>query len=191
MALVKCSECGGEVSTKAMACPKCGAPVPQHALPAPVVVAKVAAKSEISPGQGCVSLLCGVGVIAWIAYCQTQAPEPMKAYSNAPQTQIAEAAAPETPEWTKGGTLHKATVAEWNAATAANRLATAADVVFTLKSSGNLPEKLAFSDWGGALSTSTALRTCVDAALLNPPASIRKSAVSQYAAACILMMGDK
>jgi rRNA maturation protein Nop10 len=27
MALTKCRECGGEVSTLAQACPKCGAPV--------------------------------------------------------------------------------------------------------------------------------------------------------------------
>lgn len=29
MALIKCKECGGEVSTKAKACPKCGAKVPR------------------------------------------------------------------------------------------------------------------------------------------------------------------
>ena len=28
MALIKCKECGADVSTSATACPKCGAPVP-------------------------------------------------------------------------------------------------------------------------------------------------------------------
>tara|TARA_B100001123_G_C15211165_1_gene987317 strand:+ start:340 stop:753 length:414 start_codon:yes stop_codon:yes gene_type:complete len=34
MALIKCSECGDKVSTKAMACPHCGAPVEGRAAPA-------------------------------------------------------------------------------------------------------------------------------------------------------------
>lgn len=30
MALVRCDECGGAVSDRAIACPRCGAPVPQE-----------------------------------------------------------------------------------------------------------------------------------------------------------------
>lgn len=37
MALVKCGECGNEVSDRAAACPKCGAPVTQEVAP-PVAV---------------------------------------------------------------------------------------------------------------------------------------------------------
>lgn len=29
MALIKCPECGREISDKAIACPNCGSPVPQ------------------------------------------------------------------------------------------------------------------------------------------------------------------
>ena len=31
MAIMKCEECGGDVSTKAATCPKCGAPAPTDA----------------------------------------------------------------------------------------------------------------------------------------------------------------
>lgn len=33
MALIRCAECGGEVSTTATACPKCGATVPKPSKP--------------------------------------------------------------------------------------------------------------------------------------------------------------
>ena len=33
MALIKCPECGREISDKAIACPNCGSPVPQKMIP--------------------------------------------------------------------------------------------------------------------------------------------------------------
>jgi hypothetical protein len=39
MALIKCAECGKEISDKAVACPNCGAPVAQQMHQAPVAKA--------------------------------------------------------------------------------------------------------------------------------------------------------
>ena len=51
MAIIKCPECGREVSDKATACPQCGAPVQAHPLsapapPTPVAVAVPAPTAE-------------------------------------------------------------------------------------------------------------------------------------------------
>jgi len=35
VAIIKCSECGGEISDKAASCPKCGAPISNNAAPLP------------------------------------------------------------------------------------------------------------------------------------------------------------
>ena len=49
MALVKCGECGGEVSDKAIACPKCGAkPESPISVNSNIEVAQVATKSGLS-----------------------------------------------------------------------------------------------------------------------------------------------
>ncbi len=42
MSLEKCPECGGQVSTKARACPHCGAPRMPHAMLAFAIVTLVA-----------------------------------------------------------------------------------------------------------------------------------------------------
>ncbi len=44
MALIKCLECGNDVSDKASACPKCGAPATAQALPASMVPAIIQAE---------------------------------------------------------------------------------------------------------------------------------------------------
>lgn len=59
MALIKCGECGNEVSDKATACPKCGAPVAQTAS-----VAAARPRKKSSPVAGIVSLLVLAGLLS-------------------------------------------------------------------------------------------------------------------------------
>lgn len=56
MALLKCRDCGNEVSTAANACPKCGAPMPTAS---PKRIAK-------GVGYGCASVFVGVLILAAI-----------------------------------------------------------------------------------------------------------------------------
>ncbi len=62
MALIKCPECGNEVSTVAASCPKCGAPIASQGIQTPL--ATVQRTSKPLKAQGCLSvvLLC-IGVI--------------------------------------------------------------------------------------------------------------------------------
>ncbi len=53
MALIKCKECGKEISSAAAACPNCGKPVVKTTLAA----------------KGCLSVIVVVGVLALMGYC--------------------------------------------------------------------------------------------------------------------------
>ena len=56
MALIQCTECGGQVSDKAPACPKCGCPVASMgAAPAPVSAPTPAPVAEALAWSGCPS----------------------------------------------------------------------------------------------------------------------------------------
>lgn len=61
MALIKCAECGKELSEKAVACPGCGAPSPVKSL--------VPAEPGTSSGAAGLALLAmvitGLGLAAW------------------------------------------------------------------------------------------------------------------------------
>ncbi len=62
MALVKCKECGKEVSKKASACPNCGAPVKKA--------------SSVSPGCGCALVLLVGAIIVGAIVSQTDTGTP-------------------------------------------------------------------------------------------------------------------
>ena len=53
MALVKCPECGNQVSTAAASCPKCGAPIASPGIHTPL--ATVQRTSKPLKAQGCLS----------------------------------------------------------------------------------------------------------------------------------------
>ncbi len=98
-------------------------------------------------------------------------------------------ASPEPPKsvpWYAGGTLHKATVSEWNAATARNRLATSADFVAAVAKDKRL-------DDSELLMRSIALEKCIstggggyDTAGLQK--MVDATRVSDLAAFCYVMM---
>lgn len=88
---------------------------------------------------------------------------------------VAQTPAPAPVEWYEGGTLHDATVGEWNRATYENKLATCGDFVAvrTNEISRDKAEELV---------------TCIDESVkgLDQNSSVK---VSEMAAACILLMG--
>ena len=67
MALIRCSECGRDISSKAVACPGCGAPVDAHAdaITAPI---KVAAKGEFFTGTRKLVLDLAAAAIGGVNY---------------------------------------------------------------------------------------------------------------------------
>lgn len=94
--------------------------------------------------------------------------------------------APEAPqtEWYSGGTLHKATVAEWHEATYANRLATCADFVVT----ANREE--AERDFSTVKPKAIELEKCITQATKDI-VEIQHHEVAEYAASCTILLGYK
>ncbi len=74
MALIKCHECGNDVSTEAASCPKCGAKVR--------VVSSPIQPKNLTPWQIIFGLFFGVAVIWWLASgndkTETKAPDSTK-----------------------------------------------------------------------------------------------------------------
>ena len=63
MALIKCKECGNEISTKAISCPKCGAEKPKNTLSGATVF---------------FGLIFGVPIVVWLLSSPTQTDAPAK-----------------------------------------------------------------------------------------------------------------
>lgn len=87
--------------------------------------------------------------------------------------------------WYTGGTLHRATVAEWKRATYENKLATAADMAYTTRKG-----KSAFQNNGieGVRPYAIDLVNCIDGSTKGNT-SYDSSEVALIAAICITMMG--
>jgi hypothetical protein len=87
--------------------------------------------------------------------------------------------------WYDGGTLHNKTMKEWRAATDEDRLATAADfVIATAKS-----RSISFASMDQAKDHAVALAREISAAGESGYAD--NQAVSQVAAACLVLMGKQ
>lgn len=122
MALVKCKECKQDVSSSGTTCPGCGASSPGvsfvHKLGALVILGIVTAVGVVACGGG---------------------EEPTAATKN--QTNSA-AQQPAAKQWYQGGTLHQASGLEWQQGDYADKLATAADLIATLKQGGSLSPEI-------------------------------------------------
>jgi len=88
-------------------------------------------------------------------------------------------------KWYENGTLHRASVAEWNRATYANKLATAADWAITrpqiktkVKNSGSIDTLRPFA---------SQLVTCVNEAAAGQ--GYGSMSVAEVAASCMILMG--
>jgi len=146
--------------------------------------------SEIVTGLALVVALGWIGFAGWTS---RRTPESADSADPKPRTMKIPAAperfqAPPGPpprvgvgrgQWYEGGTLHRATMAEWRRATSANRLATAADmalkaprVAATVKSSGTMSTLRPYA---------TALEACVSEQAVGR--------VAELAAACIILEG--
>ena len=92
---------------------------------------------------------------------------------------------PQSAEWYSGGTLHKATIAEWHQATYANRLATCADWVKALE------EPETEIDYSTVKPKAIELEKCITDATVDIPVIRKNHDVSKYAATCIVLLDLK
>jgi hypothetical protein len=69
MALVKCKECGKEISSVATACPHCGKP---------------AAKQTTPAAKGCLTIIVVIAVLAWVGHCSGSGDVKPEAATTAP-----------------------------------------------------------------------------------------------------------
>ncbi len=97
-------------------------------------------------------------------------------------------------EWYEGGTLHKATVQEWQQATYKNRLATSADWFFSITKAHN-PElqrkldKLNYEQWLATVKEcSKQLEICVSDIVNDKKIAKSSERVAEYASMCYITM---
>ena len=100
-------------------------------------------------------------------------------------------------KWYEGGSLHRATIAEWRDASPENRIATCAEFLAALWSKGRLREEIAakIKTPDDLLAPVTSLVACIDKAT-EPEADPNRDQqmyanqnVSEMAAACVTAMG--
>ena len=87
--------------------------------------------------------------------------------------------------WYEGGTLQKATVADWTAATPENQLATSADFIASLNSVPDI-SKASPGEQENIRKLATDLRNCVDETATHPDTP-RDKAVAELVVLCTVM----
>lgn len=97
---------------------------------------------------------------------------------------VAVATAAEGREWYEGGTLHRGTVAEWNAATDRNKLATMADFAAITQAARRA---MLMNEMELVRLQAEAIKACIDVAVLDD--SFSEYDVAQLGAACIGLLG--
>ena len=189
MALQKCDECGNKVSSKAKACPQCGAPI----------------KQEGSAGAGCLSLFIIILFVVGLAWIVPKidsdrsggsfnSPSSLSSHSVEPRTGgraasdiqhsplSSSSSASSRDKWYVGGTLHKATMAEWNRASYRDRLATCGDFIAAIMNKDG--KKMSSMDQ--LLSEAVALESCITEAGRGGHADTQP--VATISAACHILM---
>ncbi len=202
MALIKCSECGKEISDKAGTCVHCGCPITKekHSIRKGTMMCtncksifyeiyeqcpKCGSSNKITanPGENLPNAqpvgqkkkwttshtICLVGIILFLVI--------LVQYG---------ARSPSGSKWYVGGTLHKATISEWNKASYSNKLATAADWVVNI--SPRIKAKVQRSGSMDALRSYAAeLVTCVNETAAGEGYSNMKA--GEIAVSCGVIMG--
>ncbi len=76
MALIKCRECGKDVSTEAAACPSCGAPPSTTRAPTEEAASPPAEKKKAKKASLPVQIIGGLVVVGLVAMCSSNATKP-------------------------------------------------------------------------------------------------------------------
>jgi hypothetical protein len=90
---------------------------------------------------------------------------------------VTTSSAQEWKEWTRGGTLHHATAAQWRGATYSNRLATSADFVASTEHPKSM-EEFKFK--------AEQMETCISGAVVDPKVEV--ATITDVAAPCALLL---
>lgn len=154
MSLIKCPECGMLVSEQAANCPHCGY------------------KNKKSGGCGKTLLIIFFVIIALIVIDSLTRDNSSRTTNSYKSTEK---------KWYEGGTLHKATIADWRVATETNKLATCSDFVAKIRKD----KGIAF-DESEIKKESYDLMRCIDAAIIDVDVDNWK--VSEMAATCLVLL---
>lgn len=91
-------------------------------------------------------------------------------------------------QWYAGGTLHKASIAEWKSANRKNKLATCAHFVANVKKLNGESYK-DFSETGNAIKDAEKMLTCLDGAVSADTENYKGMKIGEVAASCAILMG--
>ncbi|NWB91624.1 hypothetical protein [Pseudomonas agarici] len=160
MTLKSCKSCKHQVDVSAKICPQCGVSNP-----------------GVTTGQTIIGMVI-LAVIIGVGFSMCSGEKKGKEEN----ANVSDSITPNIPDgkhqpWYVGGTLHKAKLADWQEATAENRLATAADFAAKLKPA---------ADMNTLLKTAVGIGSCLDEVALEPVASHQD--VADIAAFCVLLM---
>lgn len=132
MAIIKCKECGEEVSNRADKCPKCGAP--PNIFNAPPTKIKWTLGKKALGIFFCLLVVFYLGIVVPSEHEEEKAKIAKKAElavkTETPKSAKSLNAAAK--QWYEGGNLHKASALDWQEAKYDNKLATCADFVTTM-----------------------------------------------------------
>lgn len=160
--LVNCKSCEKEVSPTAKTCPHCGETDP-----------------GVNAAKGCLVILIIGVIVGLIAAFLTISDD--SSQTNNSTTQIEQ-----SDKWYQGGTLHKASIADWKEATYENKLATCADFVYS--TSPKIKELVTQSgNPDTAKEYAAALIICIDKAHENDDTSDTMKA-AESAVLCMTIM---
>jgi RNA polymerase subunit RPABC4/transcription elongation factor Spt4 len=166
-------------------CPKCERTVSQDALYCPSCGYKLKSNKSNAVWIGLFLIIFALGsVILMISNQTTQSTQPPA--NQSPQSTAKQATQPSSIEkkWYEGGTLHRATIADWRLATDENKLATCSDfIALTRKEKGKAYNETEI------LAESYALKKCIDEA--NKGVDISNWKVVDIAAPCLILLGYK
>lgn len=177
MALINCPECKSEVSDQAKTCPKCGIEISKDMNIDKLV--KNISNSKSGSLKGCLYLfLTAIGIFILFMVVMINLGGDDKKTATSTQTQT-------TSAWYKGGTLHKAKIKEWKAATPINRLATAADMALASDKVKDIVEKS--KDMNSLKPFAKELTVCIDKGTVEK--IVDNWEVAEVAATCMILMG--
>lgn len=177
MMVTKCGRCYGENDAQARTCTWCGGALFS-------VSKSGAAKKRILPTSQLVTLLVAIVLFGAIGTNRSCSRGPTTSSSGSSKPEAAFASPPM--EWYQGGNLHDLKAQQWQAATAANRLATAADFV-----AASLQAKDTAVGMPESKAGATGLERCMSEGITGQSDEILSAlSVKDLAATCFVLMGQ-